>query len=323
MLELPIEIWTQIHALATSTGDGSVGRALSLVSTTWRTISAPFKLQSIALVGAKPILRFLCLLESSPENLRPEVRCLFIGCQNPRLYDSSTYHLDLNYERARGFAFTADLFPEPGTSPSLRISPNLIEQSVLRILENVAPTLRTLHTHLTFLTRASPLYSIPFPLLENLVIHGPFRTPPASSASVNPKLRCLRLASPSRVSPHSGAALLATLAIAAPNLCYLRIPHTACKTADLERALVFLKMRHLSRLIVEVGAVGRSSSPPHPSHVAEQLEHTTLMQLVQTDGRIHVIAESRRWLNVQAALLEWEECPELQWEYEDEVTSEV
>ncbi|KAJ7239041.1 hypothetical protein B0H12DRAFT_1025434, partial [Mycena haematopus] len=73
---LPVEIWTQIHALA-CTDDGSAGRALSLVSKDWSSISAPFKLQSIALIGAKPILRFVCLLESTEESLR-NVQSLFI-----------------------------------------------------------------------------------------------------------------------------------------------------------------------------------------------------------------------------------------------------
>ncbi|KAJ7139536.1 hypothetical protein C8R44DRAFT_606025, partial [Mycena epipterygia] len=60
--DLPVEIWAQILALA-CTDDGAAGRALSRVSKDWRTISAPFKLQSIALVGPKPILRFVCLLD--------------------------------------------------------------------------------------------------------------------------------------------------------------------------------------------------------------------------------------------------------------------
>ncbi|KAJ6501492.1 hypothetical protein C8R47DRAFT_914854, partial [Mycena vitilis] len=72
----PVEIWTHIHALA-CTDDGSAGRALSRVSKDWRTISAPFKLQSLALVGPKPILRFLSLLASTEESLR-NVQSLFI-----------------------------------------------------------------------------------------------------------------------------------------------------------------------------------------------------------------------------------------------------
>ncbi|KAJ7642292.1 hypothetical protein B0H17DRAFT_960161, partial [Mycena rosella] len=64
---LPVEIWTLVHAFA-CTDDGAAGRTLSLVSKDWRTISAPFRFQSIALVGPKPILRFVCLLNSNPES---------------------------------------------------------------------------------------------------------------------------------------------------------------------------------------------------------------------------------------------------------------
>ncbi|KAJ6627016.1 hypothetical protein B0H10DRAFT_1997721 [Mycena sp. CBHHK59/15] len=315
---LPVEIWTQIYGLA-CTDDGSAGRALSLVSKDWRTLSAPYKLQSIALVGAKPILRFLCILESTPESLQ-NVQSLFIGCQNLRLYPSS-YRFDPAYERTRNLVFTDTLFPElqmTAFTHTPLITQDAIEQSVLRILERVAPTLRALHTHLTFLTRSGPFYPVFLPHLEDLVLHGPFTSPPALSvvtppslfrlaqaaSPVLPTLRCLRFAPPAS-SPHRRAALLASVDSAAPGLSHLRIPHTACTHADLKKALELPRFCNLSRLIVEMVAEYRSDSPPGNDD-AEGLEHAALMRLAETDWRLSVVGAKRWWVDVQSALLEWE-----------------
>ncbi|KAJ7480110.1 hypothetical protein B0H11DRAFT_1808585, partial [Mycena galericulata] len=196
---LPFEIWTQIHTLA-CTDDGFAGRALSLVSKDWRAISAPFKFQSIALIGAKPILRFVCLLESTPENLR-NVESLFIGCQNLRLYPSSSCRLDLAHERALGLT--------------------VIEKAVVRILRKTAATLHTLHTHFSFLERPGPLYPVFLPNLRALVMHGPFASPVNSTLSpMTPRLRWLRFAPPP-TSSHKGSVLLNTISAAAPSLSHL------------------------------------------------------------------------------------------------------
>ena len=53
----PVEIWHLIFSLA-CTGDGSTGRSLSLVSTRFRDISAPFKFQSIAITHWSQIIAF-------------------------------------------------------------------------------------------------------------------------------------------------------------------------------------------------------------------------------------------------------------------------
>ncbi|KAJ7922952.1 hypothetical protein B0H13DRAFT_1472662, partial [Mycena leptocephala] len=191
----PVEIWTQIYAFA-CTDDGSAGRALSLVSKDWRTISAPFKLQSVALVGPKPILRFLCLLESTEESHR-NVQSLFID----------------------------KLFPELGITSSthtLKIRADAIEQAVVRILQRTAGSLHTLHTHLIFLERPGPLYPIPLRHLRVLVLHGPFASPPPILSSTLPNLRRLHLA-PLPTSPHKGSVLLSTIAAAAPRLSHFCI----------------------------------------------------------------------------------------------------
>ena len=53
----PVEIWQLIFSLA-CTDDGSTGRSLSLVSTHFRDISAPFKYQSIAITHWSKIIAF-------------------------------------------------------------------------------------------------------------------------------------------------------------------------------------------------------------------------------------------------------------------------
>ncbi|KAJ6569604.1 hypothetical protein B0H19DRAFT_700505 [Mycena capillaripes] len=314
---LPIEIWTTIHAFA-CTDDGSAGRALSLVSKDWRTISAPFKLQSIALVGAKPILRFLCLLESTEESLR-NVQSLFIGCQNLRLYSSSSCRLDLARERARGLMFTDKLFPELGITSfthTLHITNDAIEQAVIRIVQRTATTLHTLHTHIIFVQRPGPLYPIPLRRLRVLVLHGPFRSPPPILSSTVPNLRRLRLAPP-LTSPHGGAVLLSTIAAAAPKLSHLCVSHHACTRKELERALEHTSMRNLTRLVVEVGTARRNDSPP--GNAAAGSEHAGLLRLAQDDGRVRIVREKRWWIDVQAALVEWEEVDELRWDDRDPV----
>ncbi|KAF8213697.1 hypothetical protein K438DRAFT_1804470 [Mycena galopus ATCC 62051] len=307
---LPVEIWTQIHAFA-CTDDGSAGRALSLVSKDWATISAPFKLQSIALVGPKPILRFVSLLESAEESLR-NVQSLFIGCPNLRNANSL---LDLAHERARGLAFTDLLFPELGITSVTRkvqIRDDAIEEAVIRILRRTAGTLRVLHTHLTFLRRPEPLYRIRLPNLQILVLHGPFATPgPPISTRTFPSLRRLRLAPPP-TSLHKGSVLLSTVADAAPRLSHLCISHITCTSKELERALEQTSLRNLTRLVVEVGTTRRSPSPP--ANAAAGSEHAKLMRLAQDDGRVRIVREKRWWIDVQAALLEWEEADELRWE---------
>ncbi|KAJ7151573.1 hypothetical protein C8R46DRAFT_913790 [Mycena filopes] len=310
---LPVEIWVQIHAYA-CTDDGAAGRALALVSKDWRTISAPFKFHSIALVGAKPILRFLCLLDSIPESLR-SVQCLFIGCPNLRLSPS---RLDLAQERARGLEFTDKLFPELGITrftDTVQIQDDTIAQTVVRILQRTASTLRTLHTHLLFLRRPGPLHSIPLRHIRTMVLHGPFTTPSPTLSPIFPNLRRLRLASSA---PSKGAVLLNTIAAGAPRLSHLYISHAASTVKELERALEHSNLRNLTRLVVEVGASRRSRSPPNNSDT-ESLELAGLLRLPQTDGRVRIVAEKRWWIDVQAALLEWEEADELLWDEREEL----
>ncbi|KAJ7102460.1 hypothetical protein B0H15DRAFT_795923 [Mycena belliarum] len=313
---LPVEIWTVVHALACTDG-GATARALSLVSRDWLSISAPFKFQSIALVGPKPILRFVALLDSIPEGER-NVQSLSIGSQNLRLYPSPSYTLDLAQEHERGLRFTDKLFPELGITSftgTLQISSEAIDKAVIRILELTSKTLRTLYTHLILLRRPMPLYHVHLPHLQTLVLHGPFASPPPTLSPVFPKLRRLRLAPP-LTSGHGGAELLDTIAIAAPILSQLYLSHSACAPRVLERALEGTNLRNLTRLFVEVGAARRSSPSPPGDPVAEP---AGLLRLAQGDGRIRIIKERPWWIDVEAALIEWEEVDELQWDHREQV----
>jgi hypothetical protein len=38
------------------------------------------------------------------------------------------------------------------------------------------------------------------------------------------------------------------------------------------------------------------------------------MRLAQNDGRVRIVREKRWWIDVQAALIEWEEVDELRWD---------
>jgi hypothetical protein len=67
IFQVPVEIWHLIFSLA-CTDDGSTGRSLSLVSTYFRDISAPFKYQSIAITDWSQIIafsQFFCKLPAS------------------------------------------------------------------------------------------------------------------------------------------------------------------------------------------------------------------------------------------------------------------
>ena len=77
-------------------------------------------------------------------------------------------------------------------------------------------------------------------------------------------------------------------------------------------------MRNLTRLVVEVGTARRSRSPPG-HQMSESAERAGLLRLARDDGRIHIVKERRWWLDVQAALIEWEKADELRWDDREEV----
>ncbi|TFK69271.1 hypothetical protein BDN72DRAFT_733911, partial [Pluteus cervinus] len=65
------ELWSSIFELG-CTDDGTTGISLSLVSKSFNTLSAPFKLQSVSIQKVDRISLFLGVLENSP----PEIRCI-------------------------------------------------------------------------------------------------------------------------------------------------------------------------------------------------------------------------------------------------------
>src|ERR1700731_419027 len=78
---LPAELWTKIFGFACTDG-GAMGRSLSIVSRYINVASRPVKYQSISLVGADQILRFLATLAGVPSKDR-RVRHLFIVDHDP------------------------------------------------------------------------------------------------------------------------------------------------------------------------------------------------------------------------------------------------
>ncbi|KAF7319879.1 hypothetical protein MKEN_00771100 [Mycena kentingensis (nom. inval.)] len=342
---LPVEIWTHIHFLATCSDDGSTGRTLSCVSKDWRSISAPFKLQSVALVGPRPILRFLALLESTPANLRI-VRSLFIGAQNPQPRvgrPAQVPQIDVVEERLRGLTFTDKLFPDLGLRYTSSLSADMhtvqwvgipadaVERAVTDILHRVAPTLYTLHTH--FHQRARLLYDVHLPQLRVLVLHGQWNTPagPATlpfNSDPMPSLRTLKIAGTPTPGPGQATkvtALLGTVASAAPGLTHLYFPQTAVSTnvslkRDLERALERGTLRGIERVVVEIADVPiRSRTPPPGANGGaqaadrERTEREGLLTLAREDWRVRVVPAPKWWVDVQTALIEWEEGHDDRW----------
>ena len=76
---LPLEIWRLIFSLA-CTDDGSTGRSLSLVSTYFREISAPFKYQSIAITHWSQIIAFSQIFCKLPASQK---KTLFLFVHHP------------------------------------------------------------------------------------------------------------------------------------------------------------------------------------------------------------------------------------------------
>ena len=75
----PVEIWHHIFSLA-CTDDGATGRSLSLVSTHFRDISAPFKYQSIAITHWSQIIAFSQIFCKLPASQK---KTLFLFVHHP------------------------------------------------------------------------------------------------------------------------------------------------------------------------------------------------------------------------------------------------
>nr|GAT46063.1 predicted protein [Mycena chlorophos] len=307
MGDLPPEIWTQILCLA-CTDDGASGRALSLVSKDWRNISAPFKLQSVALVGARPILRFLALLDSMPESLRT-VNSLFIGCDRPRPQpgaEPKLAPLDLIEERTRGLEFTDRLFPELGikytTSTNrkqlVNITVEALEEAIQRILRRIAGSINTLYLHVFFQRPTALLYgTVKLPRLRVLVLHGTFGVSSPNGESL-PNLRHLRIAgAPTPGQTIKASVLLGGIASSAPRLTRFYVAQAALNFStarrDLERAMERTSLRGLERLYVEIGPSRGRTPPPGAANSSERTERGALLSFAEDDGRVRIVKEPR------------------------------
>ncbi|TFK49233.1 hypothetical protein OE88DRAFT_402846 [Heliocybe sulcata] len=153
MDHIPAELWRRIFSFA-CTDDGAIGRSLSLASKYVRDASAPYRYQSIALIGIKQISSFLALLLTRPS---PGRRVLYLYIQDK-------------------------------TSLS-GIKQGDFESELCRILTVVAPSLRLLCLCLRH--RSFLLSPIVLPALEVLMVYGPYKLPKNYSVAPGAEFRKL------------------------------------------------------------------------------------------------------------------------------------
>ncbi|KAH8105219.1 hypothetical protein BXZ70DRAFT_877515, partial [Cristinia sonorae] len=196
MDNLPLELHSQIFQAA-CLDDGNTARSLSLVSRYVRDVVRPFLYQSLAVAGFDHLTRCVQSLESLPPHLR-RIRHLFLSDWTHKT--SLEHNVVCNdmerYEQE--------------------------EALLLRVIEYAAPTLETL-TLSVFCPYSGPpligaLFSVSFPHLTSLVIHGfyPFPHTPISM----PRLQRLHLSG--NRNPH-GLLEVGGLDVVCPNLAHLEI----------------------------------------------------------------------------------------------------
>lgn len=213
---LPFELHSQIFELA-CTDDGSTARALSRVSRYVRQVSQPFILQSVAVSGLASLTELADKIESLPQHRR-RVRHLFLSDwtenqMQQKLVPSDDADMD-RYEVERS--------------------------AIVRVLDLVAPTLESLAFIVSCPFNSSRLighlFSLHFPRLEDLSVHGFYPFPHAQGNM--PNLRRLHLSG--NRNPH-GLFSTGGLGAACPKLTHLRISglvSAASFAEELENALL-------------------------------------------------------------------------------------
>lgn len=200
MEKCPSEIWTHIFLLACVDG-GLTGCALSLVSHYFREVVLPVQLHSVALKGAGKMSVFSDLLaRRAPEHRR--VRHLFL---TGLAKDVATHTA---HERSEfSYRILSTVAPELLTFTSTLSQGRVSEHSILRI---------------------------PFPVLEELTIHGFFLYPDAVSTTEwqdsFPSLRYLHL-----LSSCNSASFYTSRS---PNLTYLRLSDAENMSTPLSTSLL-------------------------------------------------------------------------------------
>ncbi|KAF5336068.1 hypothetical protein D9611_006400 [Ephemerocybe angulata] len=205
----PNEILLQIFEFACD-DDGSMGRALSLVSRRFSNLSQEYKFQSIAVMGLARVVPLAAILKRLPERNR-RIRHLFLSSTGQTAPDTSLCVLkELNYDETWG-AFS-------------------------ELMQLVAPTIITCHIVL-HTARLVNLVPVSCPNLQSLTLDGPFPTlPHVYQAAYLPSLRSLTFSS----FTNYPVCLFDDIATQAPRLQKLAFyPSQACRNLanDLSLAL--------------------------------------------------------------------------------------
>lgn len=304
MVEFPPEIWIQIVGFA-CTDDGSTGRALSLVSKDLHEITRPMKLQSIAVVGAKQIIRFSAALTKVPATERC-VRHLFVASPNPQL--STPSHRNITFELATAMRALTLNDAEDHPHSRVAIDEETISKAFYMILRILSATLVTLHAHFTFITRPSILVPVPLPSLTDLTLYGPFRSSPLSGSGSFPSIRRLHLGHFLAQADN----VFSGISSAAPALTHLYIPQRAVNLRHLRivLGLVTSVSSHppqlpstLENLFIEIDPIppDRTSSEIR----ARESLMRNLAEIMQQDRRIFTVEGRPGWIDIPMAERDW------------------
>ncbi|KAF7290882.1 hypothetical protein HMN09_01266600 [Mycena chlorophos] len=220
LLDLPPELLDFIFSSACTDG-GRTGRSLSLVSRYVRDISAPFKLQSIALLGTMQLLNFSAFLSRHP-SVEARTKFLYIG--HPKTIGNDLFdiaHYDKREARGQTGAFWNHW---PGIHETIRelkyfgldelawgeepkgqvamgvleLASSFASDAIFQILDDVAPTLEVLHINLNMnvahaLLRIRDHSSIALPRLVDLATANNF---PMKFEDKSQKVQCMLAPSP-------------------------------------------------------------------------------------------------------------------------------
>ncbi|KAF7308980.1 hypothetical protein MKEN_01098700 [Mycena kentingensis (nom. inval.)] len=246
---LPPELCQAIFRFA-CTDAGTTGRALSLVSTSVRELSSPYKLQSIAIVGRAQILGFAALLERTPDRLR-RTRFLYIdgpGSAEEQLeiqtqafgaWHAARDSLDcLLDRRARGERIRKDVHEvarnradaayASGRAQIQRIAQEVAD-AAYRVMRSVAPALEVLDILLAEYVAAGPVFALVLPNIVDLTARCGFPLNENQHMSTTTLAPCPKLTHLHIVEKadrwHSAARFFASAGIAhfAPAITNLRI----------------------------------------------------------------------------------------------------
>lgn len=351
---LPTEIWEHIFYFACS-DNGSTGRALSLVSRNILQIVNPHKLRSISVVGGPQIIKFSEFLSTSAASYsgvsmihcchnspppQTTIQNLFIGITNPRLFPPLTTSSDLLLRSALN---SLSLLNDDDDSGLLLSPPTMIPvtfgrgskdgdrffivKAVHRILRLVAPTLHTLHFHITPDTLSSTPFLFPMPRLSELTVYGPLLGGGTISESkwltIFPSLKRFRMGNfqglPTDFFPR--------LAISMPQLTHISLfqpllsPRHVHSLAQLMMSPeTYWSGEALKRMIIEVDVKSvlfkenTTSTTNDDDNDHLDGSHRKRMPWLEklgdcmrqtADTRVRLIESHRSWVDVETAEMEW------------------